>query len=107
MPVLAIFTPEIATGTGDTEPEMTWEEMIERRLFNGANIHHRGFPINDAIEFTFLIFPISAEASLPITDGTFSRTKEALNLLPIQIFIEHRLVERGGWRQFSFRFSLH
>jgi hypothetical protein len=49
MPVLTIFASEITTGTGDTQPEMAGEEMIERGFFNRANIHNRGFPINDGI----------------------------------------------------------
>jgi hypothetical protein len=49
MPVLAIFAPEVATGTGDAQSEMAGKEVIDRCFFNGSNIHNRRFPINDAI----------------------------------------------------------
>ncbi len=35
-----MLTSEVATGTGDAEPEVAGNEMIKRRLFNGADIDH-------------------------------------------------------------------
>ena len=49
MPVLAIFTPQVATCTGEAQPEMAWDEMIEGGLFNRPNINDRRFAINDRI----------------------------------------------------------
>ena len=49
MPVLAIFAAEVATGTGEAEPGVTGDEMVERRLLNRSNVNDSRFSINDGI----------------------------------------------------------
>jgi hypothetical protein len=38
MPVLAVFASQIATRTGDAEPEMAGDEMIKRSFFNRTDV---------------------------------------------------------------------
>ncbi len=49
MPVLTMFASQIATRTRDAEPEMTRNEMIDGRLFNGADIDNRRIAINQSV----------------------------------------------------------
>ena len=49
MPVLAILTPQIATGTSEAQSEVAGDKMIKGRLFNRPNIYDRGFALNDRI----------------------------------------------------------
>jgi hypothetical protein len=49
MPVLAIFAAEVTTGTGEAEPGVTGDEMIEGRFFNRANVNDSRFSIDDGI----------------------------------------------------------
>jgi hypothetical protein len=48
-PVMTIFTSQIATRTGDAQPKMPGDKMIERRLFNGTDIDGAGFPVDNRI----------------------------------------------------------
>jgi hypothetical protein len=96
MPVLAIFAAEVATGTGEAEPGVTGDKMIERCFFYGTDIHRTGFSIDDGIEFAFPVFPISAKPSFAFTDDAPPRTEKTLDVLAIKIFIEHRLTIRCG-----------
>jgi hypothetical protein len=49
MPVLAMFASQVATCTGDAEPEMAGEEVIERCLFDGAYINNGRFTIDKSV----------------------------------------------------------
>ena len=89
MPVLAMFAPQVATRTGKTQPKMAGDEMVERRFFNWANIYNRRFPINNGIEFPFLVFSVSTKASLTFTDDAFSRADKTSNSFSFLFFIEH------------------
>jgi|PlaIllAssembly_1097288.scaffolds.fasta_scaffold3152577_1 hypothetical protein len=49
MPVLTVFTSEVATGTGDAEPKMTGDEMVDGSFLNGADIDDRRMVISQSI----------------------------------------------------------
>jgi hypothetical protein len=54
MPVLTMFTSQIATRTCDAESEMARNEMVERCLFDGPDVNNRRLTINEGIELPFL-----------------------------------------------------
>jgi hypothetical protein len=92
MPVLTMFAPQIATGTSEAQPGVTRDKMIKGCLFNRPNIYDRGFPINNGIEFPFLVFSVSTESPFPIADNTLPRTKEALDSGSMLSFIKQCLL---------------
>ena len=49
MPVLAVFTSQVATRTGDAKPKMAGDEMVERCLFNGTDIDSSRIAIYESI----------------------------------------------------------
>jgi hypothetical protein len=49
VPVLAVFASQIATRTGETEPEMAWDEMVEGGFFNRAYINNRRLTIYKSV----------------------------------------------------------
>ncbi len=49
MRVLAMLTSQIATRTGNTEPEMARDKVVKRRFFNGADINHGRLTIDQSI----------------------------------------------------------
>jgi len=49
MPVLTVFTSQVATRTGDAEPKMAGDEMVDRSFLNGADIDDRRIAIDEGI----------------------------------------------------------
>ena len=96
MPVLTMFTSEVATGTGDAEPEMTGNEMIDGSFLNWADINDRRITIDKTIQCSFPVLSVSAEPSFPIIDDTFPRAEKALNVPAIRFLIEEGFFERGN-----------
>jgi hypothetical protein len=48
-PIMTILASQVATRTGDAQPKMAGDEMVERRLFNGTDIDGAGFPVDNRI----------------------------------------------------------
>ena len=49
MPVLAIFTPQVATGTGEAKPVVPRRKVIKGSLFNWSYINDSRFSIDERI----------------------------------------------------------
>jgi len=96
MPVLTMFTSEVATGTGDAEPEMTGNEMIDGSFLNWADINDRRITIDKTIQCSSPVLSIPAKSSFPFRDDTFPRTENTLNIPAIRFFIVEGFFERGN-----------
>jgi hypothetical protein len=49
IPVLTMFAFQIAARTGETEPEMAGNEMVERCLFNGTYVNNGRLTIDKSV----------------------------------------------------------
>ena len=96
MPVLTVFTPEVAAWTGEAETGVARNEMVERSFFNGADINGAGFSVNDRVKLSSAILSVPADPPFPVRNGAFSWAEKAPNGL-----IGHRSVEHGLFRKRS------
>ena len=49
MPVLTVFTSQVATRTGEAEPKMAGDEMVDGSFLNGADIDDGRIAIDEGI----------------------------------------------------------
>ena len=88
VPVLTVFASQIATCTGNAEPEMAGDKMVERGFFYGTDIDNRRFSIDKSVQRSSLVFSVSAETPFPIADDTLPRTEKTLDSFPLLFLIE-------------------
>ena len=87
--VLTLKTSEITTYRCDGERCRSREEMKNGFLFNGVHIQGDRTAKDEGIEFSFPVFPHSADASFRWRDGTPMVAEGTLHLPSFQRAIKH------------------
>ena len=70
MPVLAMKTPEIATGRVNTEVQVAWDHVIHRLELDWVNLEAAGISVGQSIELPSSVLPFLADSSLSFLDDT-------------------------------------
>ena len=92
MPVLAMKTPEIATGRVNAEVQVAWDHVIHRLELDRVNLEASWLSVGQSIELPSSVLPHSTEPPLPFRNEASSEAKLTPQLLILLSLIPHCLL---------------